>query len=54
MLAKFYFLSISSQNLNECSLARAPKFFAVDRMLAFLSVLVEIFVYKVNVILYSA
>ena len=31
-----------SQNLTVCSLARAPKIFAVARMLAFLSVLLEI------------
>ena len=31
-----------SQNLNECSLARAPQIFAFARMLAFLSVLLEI------------
>ena len=31
-----------SQNLKECSLARAPQIFAVARMLAFLSVLLEI------------
>ena len=31
-----------SQNLNECSLARAPKIFAVARKLAFLSLLLEV------------
>ena len=31
-----------SQNLNECSLSRAPQIFAVARMIAFLSVLLEI------------
>ena len=31
-----------SQNLNECSLARAPQIFALARKLAFLSVLLEI------------
>ena len=40
--AKFYLCSICSQNLNECSLARAPKMFAVAGNLAFLSVLLEI------------
>ena len=39
---KFYLCSICSQNLNECSLARAPQIFAVARKLAFLSVLLEI------------
>ena len=47
-----------SQNLNECSLARTPKFFAVARMFAFLSVLLKILWIlpwiKVNVILYGA
>ena len=42
LLAKFYLCSICSQNLNECSLARVPKSFAVARMLGFLSVLLEI------------
>ena len=45
-------------NLNECSPVRAPKIFAVARMLAFLSVLLEILGIllwiKVNVILYGA
>ena len=42
LLGKFYLCSICSQDLNECSLARAPQIFAVARMLAFLSVLLEI------------
>ena len=37
LLAKLYLCSICSQNLNECSLASAPKIFGVARMLAFLS-----------------
>ena len=36
LLAKFFKFK------NECSLARVPKIFAVARMLAFLSVLLEI------------
>ena len=39
---KIYLCSICSQNLNECSLARAPQIFAIARKLAFLSVLLEI------------
>ena len=42
LFGKFYLCSICSQDLNECSLARAPQMFAVARMLAFLSVLLEI------------
>ena len=42
LLVKFYLCSICSQNLKECSLARAPQIFPVARMLAFLSVLLEI------------
>ena len=35
MLAKFGLCSICSQNLDECSLARARKIFAIARMLGF-------------------
>ena len=35
VLAKFGLCSICSQNLNECSLARARKLFALARMLGF-------------------
>ena len=37
-------LELLAQNLIECSLGRAPKSFAVARMLAFFLVLLEIFV----------
>ena len=35
LLAKFCLCSICSQNLDECSLARARKIFAIARMLGF-------------------
>ena len=35
LLAKFGLCSICSQNLDECSLARARKIFAIARMLGF-------------------
>ena len=35
VLAKFGLCSICSQNLDECSLARARKIFAIARMLGF-------------------
>ena len=35
LLAKFCLCSISSQNLDECSLARGSKIFAIARMLVF-------------------
>ena len=41
LLAKLYLRSICSQNLNECSLARAFKIFAVAHKFAFLSVLLK-------------
>ena len=40
--SQIYLCTICSQNLNECSLARAPQIFAVARKLDFLSGLLEI------------